>query len=94
MKKSDNMADSTRRTGQIRAMHSGQMIYLIKVQGRLPESWLEMYGDVRLQEEEYGGITCTRLSCRVPDAAALHGILHSLYSLGMPLLLVECLGQE
>ncbi|UCF96605.1 MAG: hypothetical protein JSV89_15710 [Spirochaetaceae bacterium] len=64
--------------------------YEIRVQGRLEESWSEYIGDLKIRT----GRTqppVTVLTGMVMDQAALQGLLSSLYSLGLPLLLVRCL---
>jgi hypothetical protein len=64
--------------------------YEIRVQGRLEASWLEHIGDLKIGTERTQP-PVTVLTGMVVDQAALQGLLTSLYSLGLPLLLVRCL---
>jgi hypothetical protein len=65
-------------------------IYEIKVPGILDESWSEWYGGMEVTVEcKNGGPSCTTLTVSV-DQAALQGLLRRLYSLGLPLISVNC----
>jgi hypothetical protein len=66
------------------------MTYEIQVQGRLPAHWSEVFDRLQVQIDERDGETITTLSGLVADQAALHGILQSLYTLGLPIRLVQC----
>jgi len=62
--------------------------YEIRVQGRLEEGWSEYIGDLKIRTERTQP-PVTVLTGMVTDQAALQGLLSSLYSLGLPLLLVR-----
>jgi len=62
--------------------------YRIKVRGLLPDSWLDRVGNleiVTITPQE------TILEGRLPDQAALNGVLDTLYELRLPILEVLCL---
>jgi len=64
--------------------------YQIKVPGHLDESWSEWAGGMTLAIESQGnGPPVTTLTGAV-DQAALQGLLRRLYSLGLPLISVNC----
>ena len=64
--------------------------YQIKVPGHLDESWSEWAGQMAISVESEGdGPPVTTLT-GVVDQAALHGLLRRLYSLGLPLISVNC----
>jgi hypothetical protein len=63
--------------------------YAIRVQGALDANWSERLGGLRIVVVRAGEQAVTELSGRLPDQAALVGVLTSLYDLGMPLLSVE-----
>jgi hypothetical protein len=65
--------------------------YQIKVPGHLNESWSEWAGGMTITVESEGdGLPVTTLTGSV-DQAALQGLLRRLYSLGLPLISVNCL---
>lgn len=59
--------------------------YEIRIQGRLDDRWSAWLDDLDLLHAD-GGTTVLR--GRVADQAALHGLLHKLRDLGLPLLSV------
>jgi hypothetical protein len=67
-------------------------MYQITVPGHLDESWTEWDGRmtvaVKYDEDDTPVTTLTG----TVDQAALHGLLRRLYSLGLPLISVKCLG--
>ena len=64
--------------------------YQIKVPGELDESWSDWIGGMTITIESEGeGQPVTTLTGTV-DQAALHSVLHRLYSLGLPLMSVHC----
>jgi hypothetical protein len=66
--------------------------YEIKVPGHLDESWSDWVGGMTITTESKGdGPPLTTLTGTV-DQAALQGLLRRLYSLGLPLVSVICLG--
>ena len=70
-------------------------MYRIEVQGRLDESWTSWFDDMAITSESgAGGTIVTVLSGTVTDQVALHGLLARIRDLGLPLLQVQCLGQE
>lgn len=66
--------------------------YQIKVPGALDGKWLDWHGDIKITiETDAHGHSITVLSTTL-DQAALQGLLRRLYSLGLPLISVECRG--
>ena len=64
--------------------------YQIKVPGHLDESWSERSGGMTVTiENDDDGLPITTLTSTV-DQAALQGLLRRLYSLGLPLISVNC----
>jgi hypothetical protein len=64
--------------------------YQIKVPGELGESWSDWAGGMTIAVESEGdGPPVTTLTGTV-DQAALQGLLRRLYSLGLPLISVNC----
>ena len=64
--------------------------YQIKVPGHIGESWSDWTGGMTITVESEGdGPPITTLTGTV-DQAALHGLLRRLYSLGVPLISVNC----
>lgn len=65
--------------------------YQIKVPGELDEQWSEWAGSMTITVESEGdGPPITTLTGEF-DQAALHGLLRRLYSLGLPLISVNCI---
>ena len=65
--------------------------YQIRVPGELDESWSDWLAGMTLAVERRGeGSPVTTLTGTV-DQAALHGVLRRLYSLGLPLISVNCI---
>jgi hypothetical protein len=68
--------------------------YEIKVPGRLDESWSDWVEGMAIAVGSGSdGPTITTLTI-VADQAALQGFLDRLYSLGLPLLSVKCIGPD
>lgn len=66
--------------------------YRISIQGRLPESWSDYFGELSAEElTSAEGQTITLLSGQVSDQSSLHGILRHIRDLGLPLLEVNIL---
>jgi hypothetical protein len=64
--------------------------YQIKVPGHIGESWSDWAGGMTITvESDDDGLPITTLTGTV-DQAALHGLLRRLYSLGLPLISVNC----
>ena len=67
--------------------------YTIKVQGRLDADWSAWFDNLNVTvTSSDNGPAITTLSGPVVDQVALHGLLARIRDLGLPLLLVECLG--
>ena len=65
--------------------------YQVKVPGHLGESWSDWVGGMTITVESEGdGLPVTTLTGTV-DQAALQGLLRRLYSLGLPLISVNCI---
>jgi hypothetical protein len=64
------------------------LTYQIRLRGHLDETWEDWFDGVTITREENGE---TLLTCRVPDQAALHGLLRRVRDLGIPLISVVCL---
>jgi hypothetical protein len=65
--------------------------YEIKVPGHLDESWSDWVGGMTITVDcEDDGLPVTTLTGTV-DQAALQGLLRRLYSLGLPLISVNCI---
>ncbi len=63
--------------------------YEIQVQGRIGERWAPWFDDMSVSAQgEAQGATTTLIGA-VADQAALLGLLQKLYTLGLPLLLVQ-----
>jgi hypothetical protein len=59
--------------------------YEIRVRGHLASRWTEWFGGLRLTHRDDG---TTAISGPVVDQAALHGVLHRVRDLGLPLVSV------
>ena len=65
--------------------------YQIKVPGELDESWSDWDGKMTITvESDVDGLPVTILTGSI-DQAALQGLLRWLYSLGLPLISVNCI---
>jgi hypothetical protein len=65
--------------------------YQIKVPGELDERWTDWNGEMTVTvARDRAGLPVTTLTATV-DQAALQGLLRRLYSLGIPLISVNCL---
>jgi hypothetical protein len=66
--------------------------YQIKVQGYLEEHWSDWFDGMTIDPQvDREGTSVTILTGTVIDQAALHGLLHKLYDLAMPLLSLSCI---
>ena len=66
-------------------------IYQIKVPGELDESWSDWVAGMTITvESQVEGPPVTTLTATL-DQAALHGVLRRLYSVGLPLISVNCI---
>ena len=75
-------------------MH-GPAIYRIRVRGRLDDSWSDRIGGMQITETRGEDLQAeTILVGRLPDQAALAGILRSLYELHLPVVDAKCVDSE
>jgi hypothetical protein len=64
--------------------------YRIVVEGVLDPMWLECLGGLELTEQRQPGQpVVTQLEGRLADQSALHGVIDTLFMLGLRLLFVE-----
>jgi hypothetical protein len=63
--------------------------YQIQVRGQIGGRWSPWFEDMTVTVRDEGGTTITTLTGTVADQAALMGLLHKLYTLGLPLLLIR-----
>jgi len=63
-------------------------VYRIKVKGVVPKSWIDRLGGMGIVSVTSAATT---LEGRLPDQAALNGLLDTFYQLRLPLLEVSCL---
>jgi len=63
--------------------------YEIEVQGRIGERWAHWFDDMSVTARGEAEGAITTLIGGVADQAALLGLLQRLYTLGLPLLLVQ-----
>ena len=67
------------------------VVYQIEVFGNLDSNWLDWIGEISVEvSSEDSGWPITTLTGNI-DQAALIGLLRRLYSLGLPLVSVNCL---
>jgi hypothetical protein len=66
-------------------------VYRITVEGVVPESWIDRLGGMEIVSVTSAA---TVLEGRLPDQAALSGVLDTLYQWRLPLLKVSSLTQE
>jgi len=64
--------------------------YQIKVPGELDESWSDWIQGMTIAVEREGEDPPVTTLTGTVDQAALHGVLRRLYSLGLPLISVNC----
>lgn len=69
------------------------VIYRIRVPGYLDKSLLDWYGEMTITVETNDGLPTSTLIGAV-DQAGLQGLLRRLYSLGLPLISVNCIDNE
>jgi hypothetical protein len=68
------------------------VIFCIRIEGTLGESWSEYFGAQSMSVEvDEAGRSTTRLISEPVDQAALVGMINRLNGLGLPLMSVECL---
>ncbi len=64
--------------------------YQIKVPGELDESWSDWIGGMTITFDSEGDNSPVTTLTGTIDQAALQGLLRRLYSLGLPLISVNC----
>ena len=64
--------------------------YQIKVPGHIGESWSDWAGGMTITVESEGDGPPVTILTGTVDQAALQGLLRRLYSLGLPLISVNC----
>ena len=73
---------------------AGSIPYQIKIAGRLSENWSEWIDKLETQiEVDPSGFTTSTLTGTI-DQAELIGLLRQLYSLGFPLISINCFKVE
>ena len=65
--------------------------YQIRVPGELDESWVDWVAGMTITVESEGEDPPVTILTGTVDQAALHGVLRQLYSLGLPLISVNCI---
>lgn len=73
------------------ASMSSPAVYRIRVQGRVPLDWSTRLMGMNITRAEDGHENRSTLVGRLPDQAALSGLLNTLYDAQYPVLSVECL---
>jgi hypothetical protein len=69
-------------------------VYRIRVAGRLSPDWSERLRGMALSTVEEGKNTFTEIAGRLPDQAALMGVLDEIYSHAIPVIRVECMSVD
>ena len=64
--------------------------YQIRVPGHLDESWSDWNGEMTISVDNGGDDPPVTTLTGILDQAALQGLLRTLYSLGLPLISVDC----
>lgn len=69
--------------------------YMIRIQGTLNDSWKEYLNAITIEvQSQFDEPPVTVAICEFVDQAELASSLSYLYSMGLPLLAVECIGFE
>jgi hypothetical protein len=79
----------------MRSIYNQPGIYRIRVAGELDVQWSDRLGGLTIVASETAGddtMPVAELTGRLPDQAALYGVLNTLYDSRYPLLYVEYLG--
>ena len=63
-----------------------ETIYIIKISGHLKEKWAEWLNGMVVRIENLANENITAITVRIPDQAALRGILNKLWDLNLTLL--------
>lgn len=64
-------------------------VYRISIEGRLDPAWSDRLAGMRIEEAASGALPVTVLFGRLADMSALHGVLHALLDLHLPILSME-----
>jgi len=80
-------------TEKKRKLNLAQLVnYEVKVPGEIDPTWADWHGELTISVEmTKGGISVSTIS-GVFDQAGLHSLLRRLYSFGLPLISVICVG--
>ena len=65
-----------------------ESIYIIKISGHLKEKWAEWLNGVVVKIDNLANENITAITVRIPDQAALRGVLNKLWDLNLILLAV------
>ena len=63
-------------------------IYTIKIKGHLKENWAEWLNGMVVKIDNHNCEKVTKITVRIPDQAALRGILNKLWDLNLTLISV------
>jgi hypothetical protein len=74
-----------------KATMSAAAVYRIRVQGHVPLDWNSMLFGIHISTSDADGLAFSTLVGRLPDQAALCGLLTALYEQQFPILSVDCL---
>ncbi len=66
-------------------------VYRVRVQGSVPLDWSECFMGMNITTSDQADEEQSTLVGRLPDQAALSGLLNTLYERQYPVLSVECL---
>ncbi len=69
-------------------------VYRIRVQGRLDPPWPRRMGGLAVEVDASRAQPVTTLTGELVDQSALHGVLHTLFELHLPLLSAERLSNR
>ena len=75
----------------IQGVLNGPAVYRVKVEGRVPLSWSDRLMGMNITAADEGPEDTSIIVCRLPDQAALSGVLNMLYDNLFAVLSVECL---
>ena len=76
---------------QVHGVLNGPAVYRVKVEGRIPLSWSERLLGMNITTADDGEEGTSIIVGRLPDQAALSGVLNALYDNQFAVLSVECL---
>ena len=69
-------------------------VYRIRVPGRLNPDWSERLRGMQLSTVKEGHAIITEIRGRLPDQAALMGVLDELYNCAIPVISMECISVD